>query len=313
MRASDRVPLGRTPLTVTRLGLGTAPIGGLYQSVADESAAGAIAASWEAGLRLYDTAPLYGEGLSERRLGDGLRGRPRGEYTIATKVGRVLVGEPPRPVFDFSRDGVMRAFESSLERLGLDAVDVLHIHDPDDHYEQALREAYPALDELRRAGVVRAIGAGMNQAEMLSRFAREADFDCFLLAGRYTLLDQVGLVELLPLCAERGIAVIAGGVYNSGVLADPRPTSHYNYATVSPAVLERARRLEAVCGRHRVPLKAAAIQFPLGHPAVVSVLTGARSPAELEDTLAMSAVEIPPDLWAELKAEGLLPEEAPTP
>jgi D-threo-aldose 1-dehydrogenase len=313
MRASDRVQLGRTSLTVTRLGLGTAPIGGLYQSVADEAAAGAIAASWDAGLRFYDTAPLYGEGLAESRLGRGLRDRPRAEYTIATKVGRVLVGDPPEPVFDFSRDGVMRSFESSLKLLGLDAVDVLHVHDPDNHYEQALREAYPALDELRRAGAVRAIGAGMNQAEMLSRFAREADFDCFLLAGRYTLLDQVGLAELLPLCAERGIAIIAGGVYNSGVLADPRPGSHYNYAPVPPAVLERAQRLDAVCARHGVPLKAAAIQFPLGHPAVASVLTGARSPAELEETLAMSAVEIPPDLWAELKAEGLLPEEAPTP
>jgi D-threo-aldose 1-dehydrogenase len=294
--------------------------------VSDATARTVVEAAWSAGIRFFDTAPLYGHGLAEVRLGRVLAERPRHELTLATKVGRLLranappepgqafKGVPPvNPVFDFSYDGVMHSFEESLQRLGLQRVDVVHIHDPDDHYEQALNEAYPALDRLRGEGLIGAIGAGMNQAEMLVRFAREADFDCFLLAGRYTLLDQVGLTELLPLCLERGIAVIAGGVYNSGVLAAPSPGAAYNYAPASSEILSRAQRLEAVCTSYAVPLKAAAIQFPLGHPAVVAVLTGPRSAAELEDTLSMASWTIPPDLWSELKSERLLAEQAPTP
>jgi D-threo-aldose 1-dehydrogenase len=326
MNPVERVPLGRTTLTVTRLGLGTAPLGGMYRAVEDSDAYAVAIQAWNAGLRFFDTAPLYGLGLAERRLGAILRDRPRHEFTMSTKVGRLLEkGAPPEPgqswhgaprlnpVFDFSYDGVMRSFEASLKRLGLERVDILHIHDPDDHFDEALNGAYRALDKLRGEKLIGALGAGMNQAEMLARFARSADFDCFLLAGRYTLLDQVGLTELLPLCLEKGNAIIVGGAFNSGLLADPSPDAHYNYGPVPTAILERALRLPTVCARHGVPLKAAALQCPFGHAAVAGVLIGPRSTAELEDNLAMFRVEIPADLWADLKAEHLLSEEVPTP
>lgn len=298
----------------------------MFEAVADADAFAVLEHAWNAGLRFFDTAPLYGMGLAEQRLGVALKGRPRDAFTLATKVGRVLrAGNSPEsdqfwrgvpalhPVFDFTYDGVMRSVEESLQRLGLERVDLLHLHDPDDHFEEALNGAYPALDRLRSEGLVGALGAGMNQAEMLVRFAKEADFDCFLLAGRYTLLDQIGLRELLPLCLDRGIAIIAGGVYNSGILADPRPGAAYNYMPAPPELLDRARRLRSTCERHGVPLKAAALQFPLGHPAVAAVLSGSRSTAELEENLSMFRLEIPSGLWAELRADGLLPIEAPTP
>jgi len=282
--------------------------------------------SWRAGIRFFDTAPLYGNGLAEQRLGKVLRERSRGDFALATKVGRLLrtdappepgqvfQGAPPlNPVFDFSYDGVMRSFEESLLRLGMERIDVLHIHDPDNHFNQALEGAYRALDSLRDDGLISAVGAGMNQVEMLIRFAREADFDCFLLAGRYTLLDQTGGDELLPMCFERGIAIIAGGVYNSGILADPTPGTHYNYLPASADLLERAQRIGVVCSRHSVPLKAAAIQFPLGHPAVNSVLIGCRSAAEVEENVHMFETPIPAQLWEELKTERLLPPEALVP
>src|SRR5258708_24180467 len=291
----------------------------MYRAVEDSDAHAVAIQAWNAGLRLFDTAPLYGFGLAERRLGDILRDRPGGELSLSTKGGRLLqegappepdqswFGAPPfNPVFDFSYDGVMRSFEASLERLGLERVDILHIHDPDDHFDQALTGAYRALDKLRGEKLISAVGAGMNQADMLVRFARSAGFDCFLLAGRYTLLDQIGLTELLPLCHEKGIAIIVGGAFHSGILADPSPDAHYNYGPVPAPILERAMRLQAVCARHGVPLKAAALRFPFGHPAVAAVLIGPRSAAELEDNLAMFRVEIPADLWAELEAEHLL-------
>src|SRR5205823_3176935 len=290
MGTLTRGQLGTTPLEVTRLGLGTAPLGGLFEEVADDEAHRVVEAAWKAGIRFFDTAPLYGHGLAELRLGAVLSSKPRDEFVLATKVGRLMrAGAPPEPgqaykgvppvnpVYDFSYDGVMRSVEESLARLGLDRVDVLHIHDPDEHYEQALNGAYRALDRLRAEGTIGAVGAGMNQAEMLVRFAREAEFDCFLVAGRYTLLDQSALAELLPLCLERGIAVILGGVYNSGILADPRPGATYDYSVAPPELLERARRIAAVCERNNVPLKAAALQFPLAHPSVTSLLLGARS------------------------------------
>jgi D-threo-aldose 1-dehydrogenase len=217
------------------------------------------------------------------------------------------------PVYDFSYDGVMRSVEESLERLGVERVDVLHVHDPDDHLEEALAGAYPALDRLRAEGAIGAVGAGMTQTPALVRLAQAADFDCFLLAGRYTLLDHGGLTELLPLCEQRGISLIVGGVYNSGILADPAPGATFDYAQAPPALLERARRLHEVCARHGVPLKAAAIQFPLGHPAVASVLTGCRSAAELEENVRMFETPIPADLWAELRAEDLLAPDVPVP
>ena len=244
---------------------------------------------------------------------------------LATKVGRLLrAGAPPQtetfpdapplnPVFDFSYDGVMRSVEESIARLGIDKIDVLHIHDPDEHFEEALAGAYPALDRLRAEGTIQAVGAGMNQAEMLARLAREANFDCFLLAGRYTLLDQVGLKELLPFCVERGIAIIAGGVFNSGILADPRPGAHYNYRAAPEALVKRAARIKAVCDRHGISQKAVAIQFPLGHPAVQTVLTGCRAVEELNENVEAFQAPIPDDVWRELKSEGLLVPEAPVP
>lgn len=322
--------LGRSDLTVTRLGLGGAPIGGLYQPVGDEQALATVDRAWARGLRLFDTAPLYGYGLSERRMGVSLSTRPRAEFVLATKVGRVLVpgggdtqehwpegartGVAPR--FDFSYEGVRASLESSLERLGLDTVDVLHIHDPDEYFDEALAGTYRALADLRKAGVIGAISAGMNQAAMLARFAREADdpgFDCLMLAGRYTLLDQSGLDELLPLCAERGIGILAAGVYNSGLLAAPSRTSHYDYGAPPQPLLDKAVAIKEVCDRHGVPLRAAAIQFPLGHPAVSTVVVGARSPAEVDDNVDMFAHPVPDGLWAELKSRGLLAEHVPVP
>jgi D-threo-aldose 1-dehydrogenase len=326
MNPRERVPLGRTPLSVTRFGLGTAPLAGLYEAVEEDQALQVIDRAWEAGIRHFDTAPLYGHGLAELRLGKALHEKPRDEFVLASKVGRLLRADAPpepgqsfhgvppvNPMFDFSYDGVMRSVDESLERLRLERIDILHIHDPDNHFDQALHGAYKALDHLRSEGVIRAVGAGMNQAEMLARFAREGNFDCFLLAGRYTLLDQVALEELLPLCVERGIAIVAAGVYNSGILADPKPGARYNYATAPHPLLERARRIRAVCDRHGVPLKAAAVQFPMGHPAVSCVVVGCRSVAQLNESIEMFAVDIPPALWLELKTEGLLQDDVPTP
>ena len=246
---TERRRVGRTELTVTRLGFGGAPIGGLFSAVSDSDAVATVRRAWDLGIRYFDTAPLYGYGTSERRVGTALAGMPRDELTISTKVGRLIrpsdaiaddadidrqelagredafyVGTGPvRPVFDYSFDGVMRSVEESLERLGLERIDIAFIHDPDDHWEAAIGGAYPALERLRADGVVRAIGAGMNQSAMLARFAREGDFDVFLLAGRYTLLDQSALADLLPICEQKGIAIVMGGVMNSGILADPRP------------------------------------------------------------------------------------------
>jgi D-threo-aldose 1-dehydrogenase len=326
MNARERVRLGRTSLSVTRFGLGTAPLAGLFEEVAEDQAIQVIERAWDRGIRNFDTAPLYGHGLAETRLGKALRDKPRDEFVLATKVGRLLRadappepgqafrGTPPvNPMFDFTYDGVMRSVGESLERLQLERIDILHIHDPDNHYDEALHGAYKALDHLRSDGLIRAVGAGMNQAEMLARFAREGNFDCFMLAGRYTLLDQVALDELLPLCVERGVAIIAAGVYNSGILADPKPGSHYNYVAAPEPLLERARKIRTVCDRHGVPLKAAALQFPLGHPAVTCVVVGCRSVAQIDESIQMFELDIPPALWKELKAEGLLQEDAPTP
>ena len=300
---------------MTRLGLGTAPLGGLYAPVADEDALRTIDAAWQAGIRFFDTAPLYGHGLAEIRLGEALAGRARDRYALATKVGRLLhpmtsasvesahyKGTPRvEPKFDFSYEGVMRSVDESLARLKLDRIDVLHIHDPDDHYEGAIGGAYKALAKLRREGTIGAIGAGMNQWQMLQRFAEEADFDCFLLAGRYTLLDRSATASLLPLCERKSISIIAGGVYNSGILADPRAGTKFNYEVAPSPLVAEAQRLDGICTAHGVPLKAAAIQFPFTHPAVTAVLTGARSEAEFHENLAMFETPLPPDLWEALQ------------
>jgi D-threo-aldose 1-dehydrogenase len=291
-------------------------------------AAETLERAYDLGVRYFDTAPLYGSGLAEERLGRALQGKPRGDFVVSTKVGRLLradappdpsqyhngepffKGAPPlNPQFDFSYDGVMRSLEESLARLHLDRVDLLYIHDPDAHHQAALEGAYKALAALRSAGTIGAIGVGMNSWEPLARFAREASFDAFMLAGRYTLLDQTALPEFLPLCAAKGIGIVAAGVYNSGILADPRTKARFNYVPAPQALVARALRLEAVCQRWAVPLKAAAAQFPFSHPAVTAVVLGCRTAADVAENAALMQLPIPPDLWTELVAEGLLPAE----
>lgn len=305
--------LGRSPVLVTELSFGGAAIGNLFAEVSDEDAYDAIDAAWEGGIRTFDTAPHYGLGLSERRLGRALARRPREEFVISTKVGRLLesvsTGDGRRDPegfavpahhvrrFDFTGDGVKRSLAASLERLGLDRVDIALIHDPDDHAEQALHEAYPALEQLRAEGCVRAIGVGMNQAEMLTRFVTETDVDLVLVAGRYTLLDRSAADTLLPAALARGVAVIAGGVFNSGLLAAPVPGATYDYQAASDSLLERALDLDAICARFGVPLRAMAARFPLGHPAIASVLIGARNAAEITDAIRMHGMHIPVGLW----------------
>jgi len=322
------VALGRGGLRVSALALGTAPLGNLYAPVAEEDAAATVGSALEAGLTYVDTAPHYGLGLAERRLGRLLAGVPRDRFVVSTKVGRLVrplaPGEtadpegfadspPARRVWDLSGDGVRRSLEESLERLGLDRVDILLLHDPDDHEREAYEQALPALIGLRDQGVVTAIGAGMNQAEMLTRFVRDLDIDVVLVAGRYSLLDQRALAELLPTCAARGTAVVVGGVFNSGLLADPRPGATFDYAPAPPELVDRAARLAEVCARHGTPLRAAALAFPFGHPAVTSVLVGARSAAEVQDAVACFEWPVPGELWADLVATGLLPADVPNP
>lgn len=309
--------LGRSPVSVTEFSFGGAAIGNLFTEVGEQDARAAVDAAWAGGIRTFDTAPHYGLGLSERRLGDALRHRPRHEYVISTKVGRLLepaaepFGRDPegfavpaaaRRVFDFSADGVRRSLAESLGRLGLEQVDIALIHDPDDHGDQALREAYPAIEQLRAEGCVRAIGVGMNQAEMLTRFVNDTDIDLVLIAGRYTLLDQSAARTLLPKAVDRGIAVIVGGVFNSGVLAAPRAGATYDYQRAPGTLLGRAREIEAVCAQFGVPLRAAAARFPLRHPAVASVLIGARSASEISDAVDLRRLEIPDALWEALAA-----------
>ncbi|GIW35598.1 aldo/keto reductase [Meiothermus sp.] len=326
---------GKTGLELTRLGLGTAPLGGLFAPVSEGEARATLEAAWQAGLRYFDTAPQYGNGVAEQRTGAFLQDKPRTDFVLSTKVGRLLrpgplhksqldpQGEPffkgvPQlaQVYDYSYRGTMVSLEESLQRLGLSRVDILYIHDPDADnrtVSEVMQGAYRALVELRQQEVVRAIGAGMNHTDWLLEFARAGDFDLLLVAGRYTLLEQGALCELLPLCLQKGIGVVAGGVYNSGLLARPAPGATYNYTAAPPELIMRAQALQKVCQRHGVPLKAAAIQFPLGHPAVVSVLTGARSGQELEENLQMFETPLPASLWEDLIAEGLLGQDVPIP
>ncbi|WP_100246851.1 aldo/keto reductase [Streptomyces viridochromogenes] len=315
----------------SRLGFGAAPIGNLYTAVDEATARAAIDTAWDAGMRYFDTAPHYGLGLSERRLGEALRDRPRSQFAVSTKVGRLLVptphlkdGQDPggfvvpadhTRVWDFSRDGVLRSVEDSLRRTGLDRLDVLLLHDPDEHWRQALDEGYPALAELRDQGVVKAIGAGMNQSRMLADFVRHTDMDVIMLAGRYTLLDQEALDDLLPLCERRGVSVIAAGVFNSGLLATPRPSAdlRYNYRQAQPEMVRRATLIADVCERHGTTLPAAALHFPLAHPAVVNVTVGCRTAQEAHEAAAHLADPQPAHLWSELKQTGLLRQDAPVP
>jgi D-threo-aldose 1-dehydrogenase len=326
-------------LRFTELGFGTAPLGNLYRAITEADAQAALEAAWATGCRYFDTAPLYGLGLSETRLNRFLISRRREDYVLSTKVGRLLEACAPeqrtgigkffdtpsrREVYDYSYDGVMRSFEISLERLGVDSVDILYGHDIDlfNHGSQAVLEAklnefissgYYALLSLRDQGAIKAFGAGLNEWQACQWLAERGDFDLFLLAGRYTLLEQEALETFLPLCERRGIGIVLGGPYNSGILASgPKPGAHYNYDPAPPEILDRVARIEAVCKRHGVRLIEAALQFPLLHPAVVSVIPGGQSAAEVESNRAVLQKDIPADLWQDLKAEGLLRADAPT-
>jgi D-threo-aldose 1-dehydrogenase len=330
--------LGNGGLTFTGLGFGTAPLGNLYRAISDDDAQAILERAWGAGIRYYDTAPLYGLGLSETRLNRFLRDKPRDAYVLSTKVGRWLKPCAPeardgfgkwfdvparQEVYDYGHDGVLRSVEFSLERLGLDRIDILYAHDLDifNHGTQAalderlaafMEGGYKALLRLREEGTIRAFGAGVNEWQPCQWMAERGDFDLFLLAGRYTLLEQEALGSFLPLCVDRGIGIVIGGPYNSGILATgAKPGAFYNYDPAPQGVLDRVARIEAACARHSVRLVDAAFQFPLRHKAVVSVIPGGQGMAEMESNLAAAVAEIPPALWADLKAEGLMRDDAP--
>lgn len=318
----------RTGTDLTELGFGAAQLGNLFRETTDEEAQGAVGAAWEEGLRYFDTAPHYGLGLSERRLGRALDETPRERFALSSKVGRLLADSPEtadrldddgfvvpaatRRVWDFSREGILRSVEQSLTRLGTDRLDIAYLHDPDDHWEAASTTGVDALVELREQGVVGAIGAGMNQSAMLAEFVRRTDIDVVMVAGRFTLLDPSALDDLLPLAAERGVGVVAAAVYNSGLLSSETidPAAHFDYGSAPAEVIERARRIADVCRDHRVSLPAAAIQYPLRHPAVVSVVTGMRTEDHVRSTVERYRADIPEALWKELDAAGLAPDPA---
>jgi D-threo-aldose 1-dehydrogenase len=315
-------------LQLTELGLGAAQFGNLYRETTDEQAAGAVVAAWDAGIRYFDTAPHYGLGLSERRLGPMLSDYPRDEYLVSSKVGRLLVDSPElagrqddegfavpadkRRVWDFSRDGILRSLESTLERTGLDSLDIVYLHDPDDHLEQAFGEGIQTLIDLREQGVVRAVGAGMKQSEALAALIRAADVDLVMLAGRYTLLEQGAADDLLPLALERGVGVVIAGVYNTGLLSSARPAAgaKYEYEDAPSELVARANAIADVCERYGVTLPEAALAFPLLHPAVVSVVVGVRDAAQVSSNVERYSKPIPADLWTELRAESLLPDSS---
>ncbi|MGZ8734498.1 MAG: aldo/keto reductase [Acidimicrobiia bacterium] len=312
-------------LPISSLGLGGTALGNMFRATDDATADATVDAAWDAGIRLFDTARLYGHGLSERRLGRALARRPRDEFVLSTKVGRLLepgAGEETtfvdlpevHPEFDYSAAATRRSFEESLERLGLDRVDVVLVHDPDDHETDARAGALPELILMRDEGLIGAVGTGMNQAEMPARFVAEFDIDCVLLAGRYTLLEQRARGVLLDSCAARDVDVMIGGVFNSGLLADPhRAGVTYEYWPAAPQFVERAQQIEAVCRRYGVALAAAALQFPLAHSAVAAVLTGACSADEIRENASLASRPIPVELWSALAAEGLLDRAAPVP
>ena len=333
MAGFEKRPLGRTAVEVTVLGLGTATLGGRRVPVNRREAEAIVRAAWEAGVRYVDTAPYYGSGQAERAVGDALRGEKRDEWVLSTKVGRLLqprsdlVPDPdnryPLPfeaVYDYSYDGVMRSFEDSLQRLGLARIDALYVHDIGamthgaEAHPRLMRElregGYRALEELRRTGVVKAIGIGVNEREVLLEALEWGDWDAFLLAGRYTLLEQTPLDDLLPKCLERGVSIIVGGPLNSGILAG-RET--WNYRPAPPQIISRAEAIRTICERHGVPLAAAALQFPLAHKAVAAVIPGPRNVAEFKENLQFFRQPIPPELWADLRALQLIHPHAPTP
>ncbi|WP_329466920.1 aldo/keto reductase [Streptomyces sp. NBC_01431] len=322
-QSTGRRAIRGTAVELTGLGFGASTIGNLYKLTPAEDAAAAVEASWQAGIRYFDTAPHYGLGLSERRLGAALRDRPRAEYVVSSKVGRLLVpNEKPRGVdgegfvvrddlrrqWDFSRDGVLRSLEATLQRTGLDRLDVVYLHDPDDHWRQAAEEAMPTLAELRDQGVIGAIGAGMNQSAMLTRFLRETAADVVMLAGRYTLLDQSALDDVLPAALELGKSVVAVGVFNSGLLSGDWPAEgmKYDYEDAPPALVARAREISAVCSAHGTTLPAAAIAFAYTHPSIINVTLGMRNREHVTRNVELHRRQVPEDLWHDLRARGLI-------
>ncbi len=343
MRARDFTAPSGAVIRFTELGFGAAPIGNLYRALSEEAAQATLAAAWRAGIRYFDTAPLYGLGLSETRLNHFLRGKARQDYVLSTKVGRRLKLSRPeertgigkfhdtparREIYDYSYDGVMRSFEDSLERLGVDAVDILFAHDLDvfthksaearDRHIGTLmderRGGHKALLALREQGVIKAIGAGINEWESAEILAKAGDFDLFLLAGRYTLLEQEALESFLPLCEKRGIGIVLGGAFNSGILATgPEPGAYYDYDVAPPAILERVRKIQEICNAHGVELKEAALRFPLVHPAVVTLIAGMSRPEEVALNVKTLKAHIPAALFGDLKAKGLMRQDAPVP
>lgn len=333
----ERRNLGGTGLSTTVLGFGSAALGNRFRVLDDTHCTAVVDDAWERGVRFFDTAPMYGHGLAEARLGTALRGRPRDEYLLSTKVGRLLrpdahpahdsdmwVDVPPMRVeYDYTYDGALRSIDDSLQRMLTDRIDVVFIHDCDRYghganqpavFEQAMSGAATALIELREQGVVGAIGLGVNESDVCVEAARRADFDVFLLAGRYTLLEQGALDDLLPLCDERRISVILGGVFNSGILASGVVAgAHHNYGVPAPAVVERVARIEAVCRRHDASLAAVAIQFVMAHPAVASAFIGASSTRQQVANIAAAHDDVPDDLWIDLRSEGLIRPDAPCP
>jgi D-threo-aldose 1-dehydrogenase len=330
--------IGRRDLQVSGLGLGTAPLGGLYHDLTEEQALATVAAAWDAGVRFFDTAPHYGHTKAEHRLGDALRRYPRDQYVLSTKAGRRFVPrttpydgsegwQDPLPfeaIFDYTHDSILRSFEDSQQRLGIVEIDILLIHDigrvthgdKNPLYWKQLTEGggFRALDELRSAGVVKAVGLGVNEGAAVLEMMADFDIDCALLAGRYTLLEQGTLDDLLPACEARGVSILLGGAFNSGILArGVQGDLKFNYGAAPKEVIERVARLEAVCRTHDVPLAAAALQFPYAHPAVATVLTGARSVEELRENAASFDRPIPAELWTALRDEGLLDPRAPVP
>lgn len=331
--------LGNGGLTFTELGFGTAPLGNLYRAISDDEARATLEAAWDGGVRYYDTAPLYGLGLSETRLNGFLRGKPRDEYVLSTKVGRLIQHCAPehrsgigkwfdvptrREQYDYSYDGVMRSFETSFARLGVDQIDILYVHDlcifshgskaaSDSRIEEFFgARGYDAMVSLRDQGLVKAIGGGINEWEVCQTLAERGDFDLFLLAGRYTLLEQTALDSFLPLCTQRGIGIVTGGPYNSGILATgSKPGAYYNYDPAPQQILDRVSAIEAICKDHNTRLVDAAFQFPLLHPAHVTVIPGGQGATETAGNLQAAAAEIPSDLWTDLKAKGLIREDAP--
>ncbi|MEM0946472.1 MAG: aldo/keto reductase [Pseudomonadota bacterium] len=337
MQPDAKNKFGRVDLEVTAFGFGTAPLGNIFREIDEETSDAMFQTSWDRGVRYYDTAPMYGHGLSELRTGQSLRWKTRDDLVLSSKVGRRLVPARRETIdfapwnnaapfaidFDYTYDGTMRAFEDSLQRLALERMDICFIHDIDvftrgdeqpEVFKQAMDGTWRALETLRDQGVVKAIGVGVNEWEVCHAALQERDFDCFLLAGRYTLLEQDSLNEFLPLCEKRGAAVVVGGGFNSGILATGAVDgAKYNYAPAPAEIMEKVKQIQVVCADHSVPLPAAALQFVVAHPAIPSFIAGTRTVEQLEKNLDWFSHPIPSEFWAELKEKGLLREDAPTP